>query len=53
MRTFLLMAACALAAGLHAQPVLDSNDLPQGGTTYVRATAVPPLDEGNLEEGGG
>ncbi len=52
MRTFLLMAACALAAGLHAQPVLDSNDLPQGGTTYVRATAVPPLDEGNLEEGG-
>ena len=52
MRTRLLFVACSIAAGLHAQPVLDSNDLPQGGTTYVRATAVPPFDAGDLDEGG-
>ena len=26
-----------------AQPTLTSNDLPQGGQTYLRANAVPPL----------
>ena len=52
MRYSLLMAACAWAVGLHAQPVLNSNDLPQGGTTYVRATAIPPLGAGDLEASG-
>lgn len=52
MRFSFLMAACAIATGLHAQPVLDSNDLPQGGTTYVRATAIPPFFTGDLDAGG-
>ena len=51
MRFSFLMAACAIATGLHAQPVLDSNDLPQGGTTYVRATAIPPFFTGDLDAG--
>ena len=46
--TVLLMSTSAL----FAQPVLTSADLPQGGQTYLRATAVPPLLSDGLEESG-
>jgi len=35
-----------------AQPTLTSADLPQGGQTYVRTTAVPPLFPEGLETSG-
>ena len=40
------------ASALVAQPVLTSSDLPQGGQTYLRATAVPPLFSDGLEDSG-
>ena len=40
------------ASALVAQPVLTSSDLPQGGQTYLRATAVPPLFSEGLEDSG-
>jgi len=42
----------ASASAVLAQPVLTSADLPQGGQTYLRATAVPPLLSDGLEESG-
>lgn len=35
-----------------AQPTLNSSDLPQGGQTYERASAAPPLFAGDLDAGG-
>ena len=35
-----------------AQPVLTSSDLPQGGQTYLRATAIPPLLTDGFEDSG-
>lgn len=43
----LLNASAALA-----QPVLTSSDLPQGGQTYLRATAIPPLLTDGFEDSG-
>ena len=39
----LLVALSFLSARSTAQPTLDASDLPQGGQTYMRANAVPPL----------
>lgn len=48
-----LFVLCLLISpAANGQPVLDSGDLPQGGTTYVRANAAPPFDTGNLEASG-
>lgn len=44
------LALAALASG--AQPVLTSADLPQGGQTYIRANALPPLLGDDIEAGG-
>ena len=46
------LASLAVSFSASSQQVLSSNDLPQGGTTYVRATAIPPFNSGNLEETG-
>lgn len=48
----LSLALLACAAHGIAQPVLTASDLPQGGETYLRATAVPPLLTDGLENGG-
>jgi len=39
-------------SGAAAQPTLTSADLPQGGQTYVRTTAVPPLFPADIESNG-
>ena len=39
----LLTALLSISAHSIAQPILGSSDLPQGGQTYMRANAVPPL----------
>ena len=41
-----------LFGSLSAQPVLTSADLPQGGTTYARANAAPPIFRGDLGASG-
>lgn len=48
---FLQAALAALFPAL-AQPVIGTGDLPQGGTTYLRANALPPLDAQDFESGG-
>lgn len=48
--TFVLAAITLTAA--RAQPSLNSSDLPQGGQTYARANAAPPLFPGDLDAGG-
>lgn len=48
---FLLAAMVALFPAI-AQPVIGTADLPQGGTTYLRAGALPPLDQQDFEAGG-
>ena len=58
-RSSFLISSIALAAAwlacaqtVLAQPVLTASDLPQGGQTYLRATAVPPLFSDGLEDSG-
>ena len=41
-----------LFSSVAAQPVLTSADLPQGGTTYQRTTAAPPLFPADFEASG-
>jgi hypothetical protein len=44
---FFLLVSAWIAAGMTtatwAQPVLTGSDLPQGGQTYLRANAIPPV----------
>ncbi len=51
MRSFLVLAlALAMGLSICAQPTINVSDLPQGGTVYLRANGLPPLnaDEINL-----
>ena len=52
---FILTLNLALFSGAlssWAQPVLNASDLPQGGVTYLRTNAAPPLLADDLETGG-
>jgi len=51
---FLTLALTLLGGALSswAQPVLNASDLPQGGETYLRTNAAPPLFADDLETGG-
>ena len=41
-----------MVTSAQGQPVLDSSDLPQSGTVYLRANALPPLNAGDFESSG-
>ncbi len=47
-----LIALGIICSHAAAQPAIGIADLPQGGETYIRANAVPPLFSDLLEDGG-
>ncbi len=53
MRSFLVLAL-VLAGGLAvcAQPTINVSDLPQGGTVYLRANGLPPLNADDINLNG-
>lgn len=49
MRLFVLFPDLLACFVLHAQPTIGTADLPQGGTVYLRANAVPPFNADDIE----
>ena len=52
MRLFVLAPALLACFVLHAQPTIGTADLPQGGTVYLRANAVPPFNAYDIDNNG-
>lgn len=52
MRHVLTLAALFPGLILLSQPTIGTADLPQGGTVYLRANALPPFNGGDIELAG-
>ena len=52
MRLFVLFPALLACFVLRAQPTIGTADLPQGGTVYLRANAVPPFNADDIDNNG-
>ena len=52
MRLVLILAALMPALTLLSQPTIGTADLPQSGTVYLRANALPPFNAGEAELAG-
>ncbi len=52
MRLFLLVPVLSACLVVHSQPTIGTADLPQGGTVYLRANAVPPFNADDINNDG-